>query len=134
MLQPLSGTVLDSVPWWAYFCHYGYRDTTRRRILKQRDPWEVFLLWQNESIDMKFVARVSSVIASAASHPNSLFVPKDNFFCLVADYDGSFTEVNVLDDLQQKVFSRSIEFEDIFNAQSQHWNYLDFLHQIAPYS
>jgi len=51
-----------------------------------------------------------------------------------AHYD-SLTEYSIWEDLQKKIFTKNVEFEDLFlNEQMQHWSYLDFLLQIAPYS
>ena len=126
--------MFDNEPLLAYFYPYWYRSVKRKRALKNRDPWEVFLLWQKEDIDMQFVARISRVIASVAEYPSSLFVPEDEFLVLVADYDGSFTDCIIWQDLQKKIFCKRIEYEELFNAQSQYWSYLEFLYQITPYS
>jgi len=52
---------------------------------------------------------------------------------LVADFDGSFTASYIWHDLQEKVFKKTVEFEDLFNEETEHWRYLDFLNHITSY-
>ena len=117
--------VLDTfdLPFWARFFPSRYMFAKGSKVLRGRDPWEVFVLWQKVDIDLSFVGDVSRIIADIADWPNSLFIPNDSTQFLVSDYHGSFTDIHVWRKLESKIFYREIKCSDIRYEGC----YIDFL-------
>jgi hypothetical protein len=125
-MQIISEKLLG-VPNWAYCFRNRYCYKKICNILKRRDPWEVIPIWTNENIDLYLIARVSKIIMEVASWPNSLFLPFDEITVLAADYDGSFTDIHIWNELNSSVFKKQIYYE----GQLISGNMLEFTRNIC---
>jgi hypothetical protein len=113
------------VPIWACLFPNRYMFAQRNKILKYRDPWDVFILWQRVNIDLNQVGIISKIIASTAGWSNSLFIPNDSIWAMVTDYDGSFIDIHIWHELEISFFHKKIDYPEQWC--NNELSYLDFL-------
>ncbi|MDR1925296.1 MAG: hypothetical protein LBQ66_13080 [Planctomycetaceae bacterium] len=127
MIQILQN---QPVPKWIEFVGISniYFFAKQKRILKHRDPWEVFALWHTINIDIVKVGVISNIFADIGHWPNSLFIPDDKIMVMMADYEGTFAEFCIWQELELIVFKKKCQLDF---AQLKPMSYIEFLRKIC---
>ncbi|MGL6197061.1 MAG: hypothetical protein ACRC2T_19790 [Thermoguttaceae bacterium] len=125
-MQKISFESIKKTPFWAYFFRHRYFFWKLKLIQKKRNPWDCFLKWQEKKVNWDHLKTVSEIIARTAGWPNMLFIPDDDIAALTTDFDGSFIDIHIWQELETQLFKKQMEY----TGQMQHGSYFDFLERV----